>query len=330
MRFAIAGLNLFLVFGVWSVTHAAPPTEAEILAQLQIGPKWDKQMLTEQSSKRLKPALRKAALSIASFRHGTAFFVGILDGQYVMATNAHVVANRMTDLLPENIDVLEADPKSICYRKPGDQSTLERVRFDLQKKSFECERLIGVWPSVELALFTIKVEKSDTNFFREIGLIFDFANPPVQAKHVVSLGYGEFMNSGETDVALTLTSGPYCKTFSPTGEIRYMSDPDEHNPGPYKVWSVAVGCNIAWGDSGSPLLDPISGRVVGLMWTARYPKLAAMQDSAYLDKTLSNQSPEVWTQFSYASPSVKIREVLSLEKSSNEFRSRILGAFLAK
>ena len=331
MRSAIACLNLFLYFGVWSVAaHAAQPTVAEVLAQLQIGPKWDKQMLSSQSTQNVQPALRKAALSIANFKHGTAFFIGILDGHYVMATNAHVVANRVTDLLPENIDALEADPKSICYRKPGDAATIERARFDLQKKSFECERLIGVWPSIELALFTIKVDKSDTSFFNEIELAFDFANPPMQGKHLASLGYGEFMNPGEPDVALMLTFGPYCKTFSPTGETRYMSDPDEHNPGPYKVWSIAVGCNIAWGDSGAPLLDPTSWRVVGLLWTASYPKIAAVHDSSYLDKTISNQSLEVWNQFSYASPSAKIREILSEDKSSNEFKSRILAALLAK
>ena len=77
--------------------------------------------------------------------------------------------------------------------------------------------MIGVWPTIELALFTIKVDKSDISFFNEIELSFDFANPPMQGKHLASLGYGEFMNPGEPDVALMLTSCPYCKTFSLLG-----------------------------------------------------------------------------------------------------------------
>lgn len=223
-----------------------------------------------------------------------------------MATNAHVAANDYNDLLPQNIEKLVSNPTSICT-SPGDSRTEnESVRFDLKNKSFACERLIGIWPSVELAIFTIKVDPVDHDFFKNIGLKFDFENFPVQNAPLETMGYGEFMNPGEPNVALMHAAGSTCRTFSPTEDFRFMSDPDEYNPGPYRVWSFAVGCSVAWGDSGSPIINPRNGRVVGLIWTARYPKTTPVKDLAFLNQIAKQQTTEVWSQLSYASPALKI------------------------
>lgn len=301
------------IFSVSSYAEKSQPTEAEVLAQLQIGPKWDKVQITLEYLKRISSSRKRAALSIANFKHGTAFFVGNIDGHYVMATNAHVAANDTNDLMPENLDRLTSNPTSICTSSGNSRTEIEHVRFDIQNKSFACEQLIGVWPSVELALFTIKVDPIDQSFFKNIGLKFDFWNPPVHGAQLETMGYGEFMNPGESKVALMHTAGRTCKTFSLTGDFRYMTDPDEHSPGPYKVWSFAAGCSVAWGDSGSPVFNPLTGRVVGLLWTARYPKLASIQDLTFLNRIAKLQSPEVWSQLSYASPALKIREALEAD-----------------
>jgi hypothetical protein len=287
------------------------PTEAEVLAQLQIGPTWDK-VETAKNLVNLPASLQKAALSIANFKHGTAFYVGKFNGLYVMATNAHVVSNKINDLLPERIHRLSDDPSLICTSGQTGSPT-ELVRFDLQKRTFECDKLIGVWPSIELSLFSIKVSAADDSFFDNIGVKLDFATPPMRGRRLIAFGYGEFMNPGESDVALMETAGPFCKTFSRSGELRLMNDPDEHNPGPYKVWSFAVGCNVAWGDSGSPVLDKSTGKAVGVIWTARYPKGTDVKNAMALETMISNQPLEVWSQLSYASPAIKIREVLRAE-----------------
>ena len=284
------------------------PTEAEVLNQLQIGPKWDK-VEAAKILAGLTSNLQKAALSIANFKHGTAFYVGKFNGRFVMATNAHVVANKMDDLLPGKIQKLSEDPTLICSSGRAGAPT-ESVRFDLQKKSFECEGLIGVWPSIELSLFSIKVSATDTAFFDKIGVMFDFAKPSEQHEQLITFGYGEFMNPGEPDIALMATAGPFCKTFSQSGDERFMKDPDEHNPGPYSVWSFAVGCYLAWGDSGAPVVDKVTGKVVGVLWTARYPKKADVKNAAALETMISAQSADVWSQLSYASPASKIQDVL--------------------
>lgn len=302
-----------ILFSVSSFAEKSEPTEAEVLAQLQIGPKWDKVQISSDYLKRISSLQKRAALSIANFKHGTAFFVGVVDGHYVMATNAHVAANDNTDLMPENLDKLTSNPTSICTLPENPRNEIEAVRFDIQNKSFECEQLIGIWPSVELALFTIKVDSIDQAFFKKIGLKFDFTNPPMHGTQLETMGYGEFKNPGEPKVALMHTAGPTCRTFSPTGDFRYMADPDEHSPGPYKVWSFSVGCSVAWGDSGSPVINPLTGRVFGLLWTARYPKISAVQDLTFLNHVAKFQTPEVWSQLSYASPALKISEVLEAD-----------------
>lgn len=294
------------LFSNSSFAEKSRPTEAEVLAQLQIGPTWDKIQINEQYFKQLSPTQKRAALSIANFKHGTAFFVGLFDDHFVMATNAHVAANDNKDLLPRNIDVLTSNPTSICTSSGNQSAVIEPVRFHLRNKSFACEQLIGVWPSVELALFTIKVDPADHDFFKGIGLKFDFANAPAEGAPLEMMGYGEFMNPGEPNVALMHTMGSTCRTFSRTKDFRYMPDPDEHSPGPYNVWSFANGCSVAWGDSGSPVINSSNGRVVGLIWTARYPKTAAVKDLAFLSQIAKHQSPEVWSQLSYASPALKI------------------------
>ena len=329
-------LTLILTVGIICSLNVAnadqqQPTEMEVLNQLQIGPSWDK-VEAAKTLASLPLALQNAALSIANFKHGTAFFLGKFNGRYVMATNAHVVANKMDDLLPRKIQKLSEDPSSICSSGRAGSPT-ESVRFGLQKKSFECEGLIGVWPSIELSLFSIKVNAADSAFFDNIGVMFDFGKPSVQYERLITFGYGEFMNPGEPDIALMETAGPFCKTFSPSGEFRFMKDPDEHNPGPYKVWSFAVGCNVAWGDSGSPVFDKVNGKVVGVLWTARYPKIADVKNAVALEAMISAQSEDVWSQLSYASPAPKIRDVLLDELAEGhitEDNALVIHAILSK
>jgi hypothetical protein len=316
VRLAVGSILIFMALaGRFASADHSPPTEAEVLAQLQIGPIWDKVEMDAVSLQQISEPLRRVALSTANFKHGTAFFVGIIDGNYVMATNAHVVANDIKDLLPGAIGKLTADPSGVCSTPHGYEMSLEQVRFGLQKKSFECQQLIGVWPSIELALFTIKVDAADSAFFDGLGVRFDFSGPPAPGMALATFGYGEFMNP---DIALMKVAGPFCKTFSPKGEFRFMSDPDEHSSGPYQVWSFAIGCNIAWGDSGSAIVDASTGHAIGLLWTGHYPKSKSVEDPKYLDYIMADQTPEIWSQLSYGSPALKIREVLRTEVKSGK------------
>ena len=101
-----------------------------------------------------------------------------------------------------------------------------------------------------------------------------------------------------------------CKVFSPDGEMRFMADPDEFNPGPFKTWMFATGCDVSHGDSGSAFVDRDTGAVVGILSTGKVPKNVAVQNEDYLTKIYETSADDVWKELTYVVPASKIVEIL--------------------
>jgi hypothetical protein len=114
------------------------------------------------------------------------------------------------------------------------------------------------------------------------------------------------------------------------GEYRQMADPDRWNPGSYRAWSFAMGCDASHGDSGSAIVDRESGRVMGIIWTGRIPKNPAVQSSQTLTQLFRSGDEMIWQELSYAVPAPKIKETLERVVSGNmpEDSKRILRALL--
>lgn len=249
----------------------------------QIGSEWGKRAVRTENLEGQSDSFRRAALATARLGGGTSFYLGKFNGHHMMATNYHVL------------------PKAeLC----GSRTAV----FPLLNKRFACEKFYGNWPSIDLALFSIRVESTaDEVVLSEVAGNFNYNVSLYPGQELITIGFGVFRNS-ERD--LMANDDRDCKVFSAKEDYRFIADPDRINPADYKAWSFATGCDVSHGDSGSAMVDRMTGEVVGIIWTTATNKDARIQDSSFLDEVLTRQSPEVWTQLSYAVPAPKMREFL--------------------
>lgn len=250
----------------------------------QIGSEWGKAPVNLESLSQKSAAFQRAALATAKFGGGTSFYLGKFNGHHMMATNYHVM------------------PKAeICG--------MRQAVFPLLERRFSCEKFYGNWSSVDLALFSIKVESSeDEQLLSRVAGNFAFGTVLYPGQELITIGFGTFRNPARELVA---NDDADCKVFSGKEDYRFINDPDRINPADYKAWSFATGCDVSHGDSGSAMVDRATGEVVGIIWTTATDKDDRVQDSSFLDEVLKRQSNEVWTQLSYAVPAPKIRELLA-------------------
>ena len=257
----------------------------------QLGDEWGKKEITPQSLEQESAEFQRAAKATAKAGGATSFYLGKFDGKHVMATNYHVFSR-----------------SALCKRSS--------ITFPLLNKRFTCGDFLGAWSDIDLALFEIQVNDTDTaEKLQEVAANFDFAAVPYQGQELLTIGFGTAENSSQKLVG---NKDSDCKVFSKDGEFRFLADPDEVNPADYKAWSFSNGCDVSHGDSGSAIVDRNSGRPIGIIWTGRIPKATSVQSGAFLDKLIAGNGPEVWTELSFAVPAVKIKQRLEEYLKSNE------------
>lgn len=248
----------------------------------RIGDEWGKQPYSTKDAS--DPEVSKMAQATARVGGATGFYLGFFGGRHVMATNYHV-----------------CESESDCL------GTL--VRFTVLNRAYSVSRFYGSWSDVDLALFAIDVPtQEDAAILASVASPFDFQNELYRGQELVTIGYGVGSNPGRQ---LVVNQDSDCVVFSDAKEFRYMGDPDDLNPGPYKAWSFANGCDVSHGDSGSAMMDRQTGHVVGIIWTGKIPKSAKVQDSQFLKDLLKTPTEDVWKELSYAVPAFKIGEYLT-------------------
>lgn len=248
----------------------------------RLGDEWGKQEVTQAMLAAATPAFRRAALATARTGGGTGFYLGQFAGQHVVATNHHVYPRA-----------------SACLGTT--------IWFPLLGASGRCEAFLGSWSEVDLALFTLSVSAADAARLTPVAGSFAFADDLSAGQRLLTIGFGSAGNPGGRVMA---NQDSDCYVFSESGEYRLMADPDRWNPGSYRAWSFALGCDVSHGDSGSAIVDRDSGRVVGIIWTGRIPKSRAAQSSASLRRMFDAKSEARWEELSYAVPARKIGEFL--------------------
>lgn len=254
----------------------------------QIGPNWGKTIVTKASLAKEAPAFQRAAKATARVRLGfggaTAFVIGEKNGETIMATNHHVIKDQ-----------------SGC-----DRAAISFEMLDI--RDLRCNQLVNTNTDLDLTIFTLKgVTETQQSELRKVAKSFD----PMETRkgmELLTIGYGVAGNDSQRN----LMSGQdaECKTFSPDGEVRYMADPDQFNPGPYKTWMFATGCDVSHGDSGSALVDRKTGAVVGILSTGKIPKNKVVREQNFLDRIFDESSEEVWEELTYAVPASKIVEMV--------------------
>lgn len=264
----------------------------------RLGDEWGKKPVGDMS--RESPAFRRAAMATARVGGATGFYLGKFEGVHVMATNHHVY-------------------QSSCVGS--------RVRFPILNVQATCASFFGSWPEIDLALFTVRFENpADEAKLMEVAANFQFHEDVQAGQRLLTIGFGVAGNSMREEVA---NQDSDCYVFSGTGEYRLMGDPDEFNPGSYRAWSFANGCDVSHGDSGSAMVDRNTGKVMGIIWTGKIPKARSIQRSEYLSRIFADQSEEIWSELSFAVPAKKIGDFLTANMARfDENTRKVIGAML--
>ena len=269
-------------------------------SRYQLGSEWGKQSFDESAIAAL-PTLKTIAEGTVFIGGATGFYLGKFAGEHLVATNNHVCPSAR-----------------ICERGS--------VNFTRLNKRIPLKKLLGTYPSIDLAIVSISPNDRDLDLLSTVKNPFDFDLALYPGQELITVGYGIANNPRRRQVGNWDSD---CRVFSGEGEFRLMKDPDSLNPGQYETWSFANGCDVSHGDSGSAMIDRETGRVIGIIWTGRIPKSSSVQDSEYLDTLLENPSEEIWTELSYGVPAVKIREKLSDEAKSGQLSQDVERVFTA-
>lgn len=259
------------------------------IREYQLGDEWGKTPATEEVLQK-SAALRRAAMATARVGGATGFVLGEFDGQIVIATNHHVCP--------------------AYYYCDRNATHLPLLDLRLSYSDF-----IGSWPEIDLALYTVSASGEARNELLAVAQNFDFDSPIQTGQALVTSGFGIAGNSGRQ---MMINFDSDCRVLSGMNEFRLISDPDQKNPASYKAWSFANGCDVSHGDSGSAMVDAQTGSPIGIIWTGKIPKNRAAQSSAQIKTWEANQSPQVWTEVSYAVPAAKIREFLLSQLQKNK------------
>lgn len=269
----------------------------------QLGSVWGKLPVNEDDLPAQTAGFQRMAKATAKVGGGTGFVLGEFEGEIVMATNHHVL-----------------ETASDCDAAP--------IVFPLLDTRVRCKKFLGSWSDVDLTLFTVTMIKPKQRAeLLAVAQNFSFKRKLSPEMPLLTIGFGIADNPQRKMVA---NQDDDCKVFSGQEDFRFMADPDELNPGPYKAWSFALGCEVSHGDSGSAMAARDNGEVVGIIWTGRIPKSPLVQDSDYLKELLMSRGDNIWKELSYAVPAVKIHEVLSkVFAGSNTAEGKIVKAVLA-
>ncbi len=249
----------------------------------RLGSEWGKVPVTPADLEAAPETFKRAALATAKAGGGTAFYLGHFAGHHVMATNHHVFPR-----------------SSSCLGKT--------IQFPLLGVNARCAKFFGSWSDIDLALFTIEMSGAQDELkLARVAGNFAFHAPIYPGQELLTIGFGVANNPMRRLVA---NQDSDCKVFSGQDEFRFMGDPDDFNPAPYRAWSFANGCDVSHGDSGSAMVDRATGQVVGIIWTGRIPKSSQVQDSTLLDELFRTGDEAIWKELSYAVPARKIGALL--------------------
>lgn len=301
--------NIFIFTFLFSALAQAK-TEAELLKEIQVGEEWGK-VVARQVLPNIHPSLARSARGVAEFKRGSAFIVQTKDSSRVIfATNAHVIVDE-DDALAGDLSSYRSNAELACHNQDLMKEPVESVRLGLLGITGHCKRVLGIWPDIDFALFEAEFEGVDIENLNQYAIHFSTSLTIEFGKDLAMFGFGHFMNPGNPDLELMFIRDLNCRVFSSTNDFRFITDPDEFNPNKYKVWSFVLGCDVSWGDSGSPILDLNSGQLVGIIFTGKYPKNQSISLNPQVMERLRSSPQEIaWSNLNFGVPLVKILEVM--------------------
>jgi hypothetical protein len=182
------------------------------------------------------------------------------------------------------------------------------IRFPFLDKEFACAYLVASWPEIDTSIFAIRVPRASEAALQRRALKFAFRGDVYPGQRLLTIGYGGHRNPFLKPM---VDLGPDCRVFSGRNDFRFKLEPEYFETDRMQVWSLAHGCEASPGDSGSAILDRVTGEVVAILWATTPGRSARAQDSSYLSSLLESPNDDVWEQLNYAAPALKIFETIN-------------------
>lgn len=289
---------------------ASAKTEAELLLEVQVGTEWGKHVASKMLPN-LPNHLSRVAHGVAEFKRGSAFIIRTSDPKRViLATNAHVMVDD-NDVLAGDLGPYKGNLELACHDRDTMSEPVEKVRLGLLGITGRCKKVIGIWPSVDFALFEAEFSDVDASVLNAYAVDLPAKNKIEFGQQLAMFGFGHFLNPGDPELDLMYIRDKDCQVFSATNDFRYISDPDEYSPAKYKVWSFVLGCDVSWGDSGAPILDLMTGHLAGIIFTGKYPKNQNISlNASAMDRLRATPQETAWSNLNFGVPISKIIEIV--------------------
>lgn len=297
-----------------SVDNGRFDAQSSTSSPYRLGSSWNRINLLSQPQYLQDMQIRRIALAtakiVSAFNIGTGFYLGKIDGEYLVATNYHVFANVLT-----------------C----GLTTFAPLVKFTLAGVSGICKRIIVDLPDIDLIIFSLEKSNAIENGLKDIlPLRFAFDLDITKGTPLVTVGHGKALNE---DLLPHIEMSEDCRVLSPSSRYKILSNPDPDDHLKLQVWSFATGCDLSPGDSGSAVLNAKTGHVLGIFWASPSPKPTVYQVSDYLRNIEDEESRDVWKNLSYAVPSIVIKDKLNdfvKDETQLRYKRKIIQSLLTQ
>lgn len=275
------------------------------LKQYQIGDQWNRQLYLGQEDLPYDVARLHPSIAISGYATietdqrlqlrgvGTVFYLGKINGEHIVGTAAHVFQNDRSQ--SHQLNCIDN-----TYHFPAGP-----------KMSLKGKRLVGAWPQIDFALCALDIphdkEMALEGLIKPLRVNWD---REIKAGSLLTtIGYGYFENPKLGKPRFENSSD--CRVFFGDKEAQWRDGKR----------SIAVGCDASSGDSGSPIVDRLTGEWAGVIWGVREDKSGAT--SAQLrERAQGDDLESAWLDLTMAISPATIRNYLASHLDELESKNR--------
>ena len=224
-----------------------------------------------------KKGVKDGKLQLVMGSLGSGFLVALDEGRWAIMTARHVFKEN-SEALPEE----EACLKMNWHFPSG------------QKISFHGKRWIPLSKELDSSLCELDVKEAPKGFFEERGGLELEKGPLKQNRPLLTMGFG--LHKSPRSGKISMERSQDCRLFSTIPQKRDGK------------WSLPTGCDVSSADSGSPMVDAQTGRVVGVVWgTTQIKKIISSKELRESSQEIY-LSENLWKELSMIVPASKILE----------------------
>jgi hypothetical protein len=273
--------RLVLILPFW-VTVSLYTSYLHAIEFNQIG-EWSKLELTQiPSHQRL---IHQKAQTTAKILGATGFYLGKFAGIHLAITNWHVCPRHWP-----------------CIQYP--------FRLEQIDRRSRIDNLVLAIKEIDLAVLTLDIPNGSAldQFLIKRQQNFSWNYQYKKGTPLLTMGHGVHLNPQNK---LKVEFAGNC--FLADEKIKMIMDPDQLNSADFQVWSLPTGCDASGNDSGSPFYDLKTGELIGILWTARRPRMPQLTDDSFFKQAIKQQHSLIWNSLTYFVPARAIRSVLIKE-----------------